>query len=78
MDAIQQELSQCDLFFSIGTSGQVYPAAMFGQIAKQNGALTIEINKDPTENTPLFDKAIIGKAGEVLPSFVDNFLKASN
>jgi len=76
MDIIQRELSNCDLFFSIGTSGQVYPAAMFGQIAKQSGALTIEINKDPTENSPFFDQSIIGKAGEVLPPFVDNFLNS--
>ena len=73
MDIIQKSLEKCDLFLSIGTSGQVYPAAMFMQVARQQGALTIEINKDPTANSNLFDKTLHGKAGEILPSFVSDF-----
>ena len=73
MDEIHEVLGKCDLFLSIGTSGQVYPAAMFMQVARQQGALTIEINKDPTANSPLFDKTFHGKAGEILPYFISNF-----
>tara|TARA_Y100001970_G_scaffold237809_1_gene298527 strand:- start:926 stop:1651 length:726 start_codon:yes stop_codon:yes gene_type:complete len=73
MDDIHQALEKCDLFLSIGTSGQVYPAAMFMQVARQHGALTIEINKDPTSNSPLFDKTFHGKAGEILPKFISDF-----
>tara|TARA_Y100001954_G_scaffold238351_1_gene305594 strand:+ start:1369 stop:2094 length:726 start_codon:yes stop_codon:yes gene_type:complete len=73
MDDIQRVLEKCDLFLSIGTSGQVYPAAMFMQVARQQGALTIEINKDPTANSPLFDKTFHGKAGDILPDFISNF-----
>jgi len=74
MDNIQRILKECDLFLSIGTSGQVYPAAMFMQLARENGAFTIEINKEPTANSPLFDKTLYGQAGEILPKFISNFL----
>jgi NAD-dependent deacetylase len=75
MDEIQKELSQCDLFFSIGTSGHVYPAAMFIQIAKYNGARTVEINKEATGNSSLFDKTFFGQSGEILPGLIETFLQ---
>src|SRR5260370_3544008 len=57
----------CDVFFSIGTSSVVYPAADLWQRAKERGAFVIEINKDPTPLTPLADYSFLGKAGEILP-----------
>lgn len=38
----------CDVFVSIGTSAEVYPAAALPQAAKQAGALVIEINPEET------------------------------
>lgn len=61
----------CDAFFSIGTSSLVYPAADLWRRAKDNGAIVIEINKDPTPLTPLADYSFLGKAGEVLPMLVE-------
>jgi NAD-dependent deacetylase len=58
----------CDVFFSIGTSSLVYPAADLWRHAKDSGALVIEINKDPTPLTPLTDYSFLGKAGEILPA----------
>jgi len=60
----------CDVFFSIGTSSIVYPAADLWRRAKDNGAIVIEINKDPTPLTPLADYSFLGKAGEILPELV--------
>jgi NAD-dependent deacetylase len=60
----------CDVFFSIGTSSVVYPAADLWRRAKDSGALVIEINKDPTALTPLADYSFLGKAGEILPALV--------
>jgi NAD-dependent deacetylase len=60
----------CDVFFSIGTSNVVYPAADLWRRAKDSGAIVIEINKDPTPLTPLADYSFHGKAGEILPEFV--------
>jgi len=74
MDTIVRAISSCDLFVSIGTSGNVYPAAGFVQMAKQSGAQTIEINLEQSLTASNFDSGIYGKAGEVLPVWVDEFL----
>jgi NAD-dependent deacetylase len=75
MDQIEEYLSTCDLFISIGTSGQVYPAAMFVRSAKQYAdAYTIELNLESTEQSSIFDESIMGKASEIVPKFVDHFL----
>src|SRR5438067_9243642 len=61
---------KCDVFFSIGTSSVVYPAADLWRRAKDCGAIVIEINKDPTPLTPLADHSFLGNAGEILPALV--------
>ncbi len=67
LGAANRAAEECDVFFSIGTSSQVYPAAELWQIASQRGAVVIEINKDPTPLTPKADYSFLGKAGEILP-----------
>ncbi len=74
MEEIYRALAECDLFVAIGTSGNVYPAAGFVQMANQAGANTLEINLERSSVATDFDKAIYGKAGEVLPSWVDELL----
>lgn len=72
-DAINTAVSaaeSCDVFFSIGTSSVVYPAADLWRRAKGRGAIVIEINKDSTPLTPLADHSFLGKAGEILPTLV--------
>ena len=76
MDEIYQTLEQCDLFLSIGTSGHVYPAAGFVEVANRSGAETIEINLEPSAVHSSFDRHIEGKAGEALPSFVQLLLQS--
>ncbi len=70
MEAIQKALFQCDVFVSIGTSGEVYPAAGFVQLAKRAGARTVELNLEPSENAHMFDEALYGPASEVAPDWV--------
>ena len=48
MDRIERALAQADLFVAIGTSGNVYPAAGFVQMAAHYGAHTIELNLEPS------------------------------
>ena len=72
--ALQQTfdaLATCDLFLSVGTSGMVEPAASFIKAAQQNGAASIEINRDPTPNTPIVDVALLGTAGDILPKLLE-------
>ena len=60
-------VSQCDLFISIGTSGVVWPAAGYPQLAKSTGALCIELNPQPSEQSLIYDRVYKCKAGELLP-----------
>ncbi len=69
MEAIYQALESCDLFVSIGTSGNVYPAAGFHQIARQAAAQTVELNLEPSANGSLFDETHYGPATEVVAEF---------
>ena len=60
----------CDVFFSIGTSGVVQPAASLAFAARTRGAVVVEINAEPTPLTPKADYFFQGKSGEILPEFV--------
>ena len=75
MAEIEKALSECEVFVAIGTSGHVYPAANFLHIAKRHGAHTIGINLDPPENVYFFDEFFQGKAGEILPHFVQKWMQ---
>ena len=66
MEAAEKAISSCDLFISIGTSGVVWPAAGFPEVAKKNGAYCIEINPEPSSLSHLFDQTIRASAGKAL------------
>ena len=70
MDRIERALSDCDLFVSIGTSGEVYPAAGFVRRARMAGARTVEINLEPSLGASLFDEGVYGPATETVPAFL--------
>ncbi|WP_299602501.1 NAD-dependent deacylase [uncultured Tateyamaria sp.] len=74
MERIERALANADVFVAIGTSGNVYPAAGFVQMARHVGAETIEINLEPGENVGLFDDVRAGKASETVPSWVAEVL----
>ena len=74
MDRIQAALQQCDLFVSIGTSGNVYPAAGFVQAATAYGARTLELNLVPSEGITFFRESRQGPAGTLVPVWVDEVL----
>jgi NAD-dependent deacetylase len=61
---------RADLFFVIGTSAVVYPAASLPIVAKQTGAKVIEINPEQTDISFLVDVTVLGKAGDILPQFI--------
>ncbi len=75
MDQIFDALERADIFISIGTSGAVYPAAGFVDAANQAGARTIELNLEPSDGSYLFDEVAHGPATEVVPNWVEWFLK---
>lgn len=74
MERILEALQQCELFVSIGTSGNVYPAAGFVEQARQAGAHTLEINLEPSQGHTLFAEKRYGPATEQLPHWVAELL----
>jgi NAD-dependent deacetylase len=77
MDRIYAALSACDLFLSIGTSGNVYPAAGFVAEARTAGAHSVELNLEPSEGRHLFGEAHHGRATEIVPAYVESLLQAT-
>ncbi len=75
MERIGAALGRCGLFLSIGTSGNVYPAAGFvEEVRGWNRAHTVELNLEPSDGASHFAEAIHGPATEVVPAFVDRLL----
>jgi NAD-dependent deacetylase len=74
MARIEQALYGCDLFVSIGTSGNVYPAAGFVAAARRAGAHTVELNLEPSLGQSWFAEQHYGPATEHVPAFVERLL----
>ncbi len=75
MGEIEKALVKCDLFISIGTSGVVYPAAGFCQIARSVGATCVEFNLEKSAVGSSFTFGLYGKASQTLPKFVDELIE---
>jgi NAD-dependent deacetylase len=74
MDEIAAALARCATFVAIGTSGNVYPASGFVELAHRAGARTIELNLEPSLTRSLFHEAHHGPATAVVPAFVARVL----
>lgn len=61
----------CDLFFVVGTSAVVYPAAGLVYTAKRGGAFITEVNLEETEVSSSCDASFYGEAGKILPAIVE-------
>lgn len=75
---IELALQQADVFIAIGTSGNVYPAAGFVQVARQLGVTTVEINLETSANGHLFDISLSGKASDVVPQLFNGMQNPTN
>ncbi|MBI1805241.1 MAG: NAD-dependent deacylase [Ignavibacteriae bacterium] len=65
------------VFFSIGTSAVVYPAASLPIIAKRAGAYLVEINIEQTEISRRADEVLLGQSGEILPQLLDAYRRTA-
>lgn len=75
MDDIHGRLGSCDLFASIGTSGEVYPAAGFVHEARLSGAHTVELNLEPSANHRDFGEGRYGPATQVVDEWVTSLIR---
>jgi len=68
----EEEARTCGVLVVIGTSAQVSPACDIPRIAKESGAVVIEINPEETSLTGrVTDVHLTGRASEVLPCLVE-------
>ena len=68
--AAQELAMRCEVFFSIGTSSIVEPAASLPYMAKGNGAYLVEINIEETPLTGSANEFIQGTADKILPELI--------
>lgn len=66
-----EEARKAEVFIVIGTTGEVVPASLIPQMAKENGVKIIEVNPNPSTFThSLTDVFLQGKATEVMSEFL--------
>jgi NAD-dependent deacetylase len=66
MKRAQQATLAAELFLVAGSSLVVYPAAGFPELAKQNGAVLVIVNREPTGLDELADLVVNHAIGDVL------------
>jgi NAD-dependent deacetylase len=66
----QAAAQQAQVVLVVGTSGLVYPAAGLPQLARENGALVIQVNPYPSELDRVCHHLLRGPAALVLPQLV--------
>lgn len=76
MEKIESCLARATHFVSIGTSGQVYPAAGFLSAARKYGAETTVNSLDAPSNIDPRDRFVPGRAASVVPQLVNELIKA--
>ena len=62
---------QCEVFFCIGTFALIQPAASLIDLAQQSGAVTVQVNPNPTDMDGTVTYLLRGKAGEIMPLLVE-------
>lgn len=67
----EEKAAESDVFFSIGTSAEVYPAAMLPIIARRAGAYVVEINIKPTAISRELNETLTGKSGNILENILN-------
>lgn len=75
MERIEQALMAAGLFISIGTSGNVYPAAGFVDAVRRYGnGHTVELNLEPSSGATMFAQSIYGEATKIVPDYVQSLV----
>ena len=71
----EQAAINSDLFFVVGTSAVVYPAAGLVHAAKRSDSFIVEVNIEETEISSICDESFFGEAGKILPDVVEEIKK---
>ncbi len=71
LEQAYEAASRADVFFVIGTSALVHPAASLPEVAGEQGALVVEINPELTPLSGLVDIRLAGPSAAILPRILD-------
>ncbi len=71
MEAIYRELDRATTLVVVGTSGSVYPAAGFVNVATQRGIRTVYVGPEEPLNADAFDQIVLSTATQALPSMFE-------
>ena len=63
----------CDVFFAVGTSLQVQPAASLAGLAADHGARLVIVNAEPTPYDARADEVVREPIGTALPALLAGF-----
>lgn len=74
----EKRAAESDVFFTVGTSAEVYPSAMLPVIAKRAGAYVVEVNIKPTAISGELDEILTGKSGEILEELLKRIKEIRN
>lgn len=74
---IEAAFLQADIFLSIGTSGEVFPAAAYARRARNRKKRTVEFNTRRTSISKYFRESRLGPASSTVPAFVETLLQKS-
>lgn len=74
LNALKDGPQLCDTLISVGTSGQVWPAAGVIHACSQLGKSVIEINPDESAFAATGSHKLTGRAAELLPALFDKVL----
>ena len=69
------ETARSEIMLVVGTSCVINPAAYLPILAKESGAVLIEINFEPTPITGFANASISGEAGTIMPELVEKLKK---
>ncbi len=67
LEAAIDRIAGCDCLVSVGTSAQVWPAAELPVLAMRAGAVSVEVNPEPTPMSIHYDHCLRGSATAMLP-----------
>ncbi|MBW2618579.1 MAG: NAD-dependent deacylase [Deltaproteobacteria bacterium] len=71
LDRASRASQECEAMLVVGTSAVVYPAASLAPLAKEQGAVIIEVNIEATSYSSLTDFSLLGPAGVILPALIE-------
>lgn len=74
----EKAAANSDIFFVVGTSAVVYPAAGLIFTAKQAGSIIVEINIEETEISSVCNASFFGESGKILPAIIGQLNKTRN